>query len=293
MELLEQERQFALDHFAISLSAAVSSVHSQGDIPEACREAAEVMAYHYLAGGRSGIMDYTILPRGVPDNRDILQALYKDKQVVDYIVNEDYEAAYYFLSEIIDREFKEKKLLLGTAIFRMTGLAYSIISALGNAETALTDGFLNGINPIAMIAESKSAEELKKNVRLIFDAIHEYKQRVVKKQPEIRVREMEDYLLTHYHDPNLSVTELCGRFSISPSYFSRIFKRYAGLTLPEYLHNLRLAKAKELLLHTDMSVGDIARETGFYNSRTFGRLFIQQEGIKAGLYRERNRKGLI
>jgi AraC-like DNA-binding protein len=289
--ILEKERQFVFDHFDISLSAAVSSVHSGArSISRAYREAVEIMEYHYLTGGTDGVVDYTILPQGAPDNREILRTLYKDRQVVDYIISGDYEAAYYFLSEIIDREFKGKKLYLRTAIFRMTGLAYSIISVLGSGRTALNPDLLNEINP-AVIAESKSVENLRENVRRIFDAIQKYKQQG-KKQPAVRVKEIEDYLLTHYHDPNIGVTELCEKFAISPSYFSRIFKRHTGLTLPEYMHRLRLARAKELLLHTSVGIGDIARETGFYNSRTFGRIFIKQEGITAGLYRERNQKAL-
>ncbi|MDR3174878.1 MAG: AraC family transcriptional regulator [Treponema sp.] len=290
MDLLERERRFVFDHFGISLCAAVSSPYSGArGIAKACREAVEVMEYHYLTGGRDEIVDYAILPQSALDNREILRTLYEDKQLVDYIINEDYEGAYYFLSEIIEREFKEKKLLLREAVFRMTGLAYSIIMAVGSGRTALEPDLFNKINPITMIMESKSVEELKKNARLIFDAIGGYKQRGVKKQSAARVKAIEDYLLTHYHDPNMGVAELCQKFAISPSYFSRIFKGHTGLTLPEYLHNLRLAKAKDLLLNTSMSIGSIARETGFYNSRTFGRIFIKREGMTAGLYRERYR----
>ena len=54
-----------------------------------------------------------------------------------------------------------------------------------------------------------------------------------------------------------------------------------------YLQNLRLNKAKELLITTDDKVGEIAHKTGFSDERYFGKLFKQCEGMTPSEYRQK------
>ena len=49
----------------------------------------------------------------------------------------------------------------------------------------------------------------------------------------------------------------------------KLFKQYTGKTAAAYLNDYRLEKAKSLLLHTDVSVTDIALDVGFNNTSYF------------------------
>lgn len=75
---------------------------------------------------------------------------------------------------------------------------------------------------------------------------------------------------------NISVKDMAKSLDISHDHFTRQFKKTTGFTPSEYLHRRRFAKALELL-HTNKSVSDVARETGFgqinYFSREFKKLF--------------------
>ena len=102
----------------------------------------------------------------------------------------------------------------------------------------------------------------------------------------VRVSEIEDYIKSHFYESDVGVTKICQKFGITPSYFSRIFKKHSGMNLPEYLHQLRIEKAKQLLVDTDSTVQDIAGNTGFYNSRTLSRVFKNAEGVTPGQYRK-------
>ncbi|WP_156411035.1 AraC family transcriptional regulator [Paenibacillus sp. Soil787] len=69
---------------------------------------------------------------------------------------------------------------------------------------------------------------------------------------------------------------------------SKAFKQVSGKNFIDYLTELRIEKAKELLRETDMKINDIAEKAG-YQPSYFNRIFKKQEGITPSQYREFNR----
>lgn len=87
-----------------------------------------------------------------------------------------------------------------------------------------------------------------------------------------------NYILSHYGD-GLSVAEVADSVHLSPSQFSRRFKRKTGASPYDYILGVRLTKAKELLKNTRLSVSEIAYRTGFGSDANFIYFFKKQEGI--------------
>lgn len=95
------------------------------------------------------------------------------------------------------------------------------------------------------------------------------------------------YLDENYMDPNLSAQLIADRFSITPSYFSRIFNEYCKTAFPDYLTTLRLERAKEMLLdHPSKSIQDICSTIGYTSSSYFTALFKKKYGITPSQFRK-------
>ena len=66
---------------------------------------------------------------------------------------------------------------------------------------------------------------------------------------------------------------------VSKYHFSRVFKDVTSLTINQYINNLRCKQARQLLLTTELSVSEIAEQTGFrsvsYFTKAYKRLFSQ------------------
>lgn len=77
-------------------------------------------------------------------------------------------------------------------------------------------------------------------------------------------------------------------FAISESYLSRAFKKNIGMGIPDYLNDLRIQKARELLLSPQMKVADIAFSLGYQDEKYFSRVFHKLEGISPQQYRQKN-----
>ena len=84
---------------------------------------------------------------------------------------------------------------------------------------------------------------------------------------------------------NLKVSQLAKLSNLSLSSFKRLFKKEYNNSPTNYINNRRLEKAKELLMFTEMSIGDIAFEIGLQDSLYFTRLFKSKTGIPPSKYR--------
>ncbi|NLC68788.1 MAG: AraC family transcriptional regulator [Clostridiaceae bacterium] len=87
---------------------------------------------------------------------------------------------------------------------------------------------------------------------------------------------------------DLTVEEAARKSMLSQSYFSYLFKSITTKTFTEYLNDLRISRAMELLASTDKRVLDICYEAGFNNVNHFNRLFKQKTGVSPRTYRRLN-----
>lgn len=85
------------------------------------------------------------------------------------------------------------------------------------------------------------------------------------------------YIDEHLDQP-LSVGILAAQIPLSPSHFSKIFRRYMGFSPYDYIRSRRITRAKELLLRSEMSVCDIAAATGFSSESNFFKAFRASSG---------------
>lgn len=93
------------------------------------------------------------------------------------------------------------------------------------------------------------------------------------------------FIQKNYHR-DLSLEEVAQHVYLSPCYFSRLFKQLKGENFIDYLTRIRIEAAKDLLLHTDLSVTEIAARVGYRDSRYFGQVFKKQEGHTPTVFRK-------
>ncbi|MBE5884459.1 MAG: AraC family transcriptional regulator [Lachnospiraceae bacterium] len=93
------------------------------------------------------------------------------------------------------------------------------------------------------------------------------------------------YIYKHFQKP-LTLEEISGVVSLSPTYFSKKFKQTTGMGFKEYLNFVRLKHAQTALLTTNNTITDIALEYGFNDSNYFKDLFKKVYGKSPREYRK-------
>lgn len=86
-------------------------------------------------------------------------------------------------------------------------------------------------------------------------------------------------------DQNISLDELAENINLSKFYFNRYFKKQMGMTPHQYFVNMRLQRAKKLLVTTHSSIEEVAEVCGFDNASNFIRLFKKKTGMTPTAFR--------
>ena len=97
------------------------------------------------------------------------------------------------------------------------------------------------------------------------------------------------YIESNYQNPKLSNAELAEQCNISEVYFRKIFTETYKTTPKQFLVDIRINKAKQLLSDGFLNVGAVAEECGFSNQYHFCRLFKEKTGFTPTEYMKRNR----
>jgi AraC family transcriptional regulator len=102
--------------------------------------------------------------------------------------------------------------------------------------------------------------------------------------PYTEIDEVIAYIHQHIYEP-LLLSQLARHIGYSPYHFTRIFKARIGLSPLYYVSSLRLQKAKDLLLRTNLNVRDIGLEIGQQSLGTFTTRFTERVGLTPSDFR--------
>lgn len=104
------------------------------------------------------------------------------------------------------------------------------------------------------------------------------------KQEERAITGITRYLQEHLAE-EISLSVLAEQFHLNPQYISQLFKSEIGVNFLVYLTNIRMEKAKKLLLSTALSIAEVAEQSGYGDYRVFTKVFKKSEGITPSQYR--------
>ena len=97
------------------------------------------------------------------------------------------------------------------------------------------------------------------------------------------------YIERNYANDEISLNAVSASVNMSPSYFSTIFAQEMGQTFIEFLTDVRMKKAKELLMCSNKKTSDIGYEVGYKDSHYFSYLFKKTQDCTPKEYRTRGR----
>ena len=103
-------------------------------------------------------------------------------------------------------------------------------------------------------------------------------------QDERTITSITRYLQEHLAE-DISLSVLAEEFHLSSQYISQLFKSEIGVNFLAYLTNIRMEKAKKLLLSTSLSISEVSERSGYGDYRVFTKVFKKSEGITPSQYR--------
>lgn len=162
----------------------------------------------------------------------------------------------------------------------------SLLHLLSSRLNELLQGVDPGFPGYPLTAERE--EEVRRHFHGLIDAWIELSPQYGSQHVKMAIRRVCEHIDKHYAH-NLSLPEAAEMAHLSVSHFSSLFKKSTGLTYLNYVNQLRIQKAKELLLVPETKIYEVADQVGFVSLPYFNRVFKQLVGTTPLEFRKRHR----
>jgi two-component system response regulator YesN len=182
-----------------------------------------------------------------------------------------------------------KSYLIKNYIFVDVVLATAkLVSELGgDIDTVVPE--LNSIE--TLLANIKTIDQLREQARLILVSALAFRDHQSSNSHRGTIQKAKDYIDHHYMDENLSLSEVVAWVNLSASHFSMVFSDGTNQTFKEYLTEIRINKAKELLRTTALRSAEISYQVGYRDPHYFSYVFRKNTGVTPSEFRSQIRVG--
>ncbi|MFN8412039.1 MAG: response regulator [Anaerolineales bacterium] len=150
------------------------------------------------------------------------------------------------------------------------------------------DAVIPELNSIEMtMSNIKTIEQLKEQAYQILLSGLAYRDSQPNNQYRNLIRQSKEFIENHYANAELSLNEVAMQANLSASHFSVVFSQATGQTFKEYLTEVRIKKAKELLRMTSLRSTDIAYQVGYNDPHYFSSVFKKNTGLSPMEFRSK------
>ena len=263
---LERIHHTIRDSLKITVTIGVGKEHSgYGGISRSYREAVSALTYRHTLGGNHIIFIDDIEPHLQPIRTF---STLQERRLVDAIKSGDNDKIY---------EITEQLLLSGSTRdinqLRVYALSMMLSVTLEAERQGFSADLFLSIETLGAFFKTSSANSIYINVR---DACLSLSKKISNQNNTRQRRFFRNtvhLLEERLSDAHLSVDDICNELHYSPSYFRTLFKKEAGVSFGAYLTQMRMEKAKQLLIETDQKGYLIAKQVGFNDPHYFSFCF--------------------
>ncbi|MBD2871706.1 response regulator transcription factor [Paenibacillus arenilitoris] len=279
--ILRSERRAELDegfdysvltHSAIK-SAGMSSVSKDDkNIAKLIKES-DIAASNVFLHGEQGIYPYE-------------QKLNLVKPFIDEISSMIREGNFEQIDDMKERlvpYFNHNRLGMGEVVFFWNQAVSALV---GSYYEQLKDMDLEFLNYAELKERFENFDSLCSFLYDIFIYLKQLNdQSINESETNTHFSQMVNYIDNHFQN-KLYLKELSVKFYINQVYCCQLFKKNLGKTFSEYVTELRINKACELLKHTELSIEEIASEAGYFDYYYFNKVFKKECGITPAKFRK-------
>lgn len=283
--LWRQIQASVADYIKLSVSLAVSSKGDDARSVSRLYGQAEEAMFHRLFYGR-GCLIYA----------DHIEAL-KAKQYVYPISKEKLLIEELMLGRMAESQRIFREIVEETAGFSfmsyhlaLSHLAFAVNSAVAVIRKNNDIAWEPNINALLIgLNDAETADDVYGPFFDVFDRVAASLEEKKHGRHDETVSKIISLIRENYMQQDLSLDGIAEELGLSATYIGRLFKKHTMNTILNYIIDVRMEKARELLLATELPIGEIAERTGFANSPYFYKAFKKINGVTPADFRKNGR----
>ncbi|MDF2668444.1 MAG: transcriptional regulator, AraC family [Paenibacillus sp.] len=284
LEFATEFRNCTREYFPFTISFALSSIrHGRDQLPQSYEEAITFMRYRWIKG-----TDITISHDEIDQSMNITntQLIRMEQAVVTCIAQGDFDGAQVRMDELIKAasDFVRSQEAVCVLLSHLFGEIDNLLEQAGVGINEILGG--DAIQQLyAMPSLNKLQEWM---VGTVLVAIQRQMESLSLSSRKKAVQDALRFINSEI-ETSLSLQLLADRVKVSPSTFSKWFKEETGDHFGDYLIRLRMDKAREWLIHSDMPIKTIAERLQYATVPNFTRIFKQVVGAPPAAFRNQYR----
>lgn len=201
-----------------------------------------------------------------------------------YILSGDKDLAHKLIDQTLTdvEDFASQsyqKYALATLVYAIN----DVVLDSGTSPESEAQTFISTYAPIDTIMTTNNHNEAIDALTNYCDAACDYLSSIDNNAVSISDR-AKSYMLENYSNSQLTSGTVANTVGLSRDYFLKVFKQQTGISMADYLNEIRIKKACEIIKTEKSSLQDIATKVGYTNTKTFTRAFTKIIGITPGKY---------
>lgn len=194
----------------------------------------------------------------------------------------DTDVLYDTLSQIMDI-FASNPLRYLQAIDGACNILYLAISLLPEGEATLSEIFSGYPDGYRSIYRLNNVEQVLEWMTTLRDGLCQTLKSKKGTYKAHVITNVQKYIQSHIEE-RLTLNDVAAIFGLSPNYLSVLFKKTCDIGFSEYITQMKISRAKTMLLEQDMKIYEVANELGFESAFYFSKVFKKVEGISPREY---------
>ena len=213
-----------------------------------------------------------------------------ETKLITLIEKKKFDEAYKYVCEMVD--YNVNHLHIDPIMIRVL-VSVIVNTLIKSVQTIAVSGEPDYKKLCNSVAEQTDGAGIARILQIIgefigeLDSLCEIEMNDVKQDK--RLNDVMAYIGENFVQSELNVASIAYHFGLTPNYMSRWFSEKVGRTLLDYILSMRIQKAKELLVETDLLVDEIGRMVGFSSAMVFIKAFKRYESMTPAKYRAENK----
>lgn len=287
-ELLHQAfetiREQTLELLGHSVTIGVSDLAEAPEmISQRLFEAKEVIKHRMIKGAGSILY----WKNEEENSRKYIDSANSERRILNFLDAGNLEGIFKELEMIRDQIRLEENISYDNIMFIYNQLIGVTIKHLREDHAGTGRLIMSRGNVYSMLSTMDTIDEIE-------EYLHDFYREIVEKLELSSVETNYGERIVHYLKENyreeIVLEDMAKQIGISYSYMRKIVYELTGKSVIDYLNQLRIQKAKQLLMETDLTIKQIASEVGYYNLQSFNRFFRKYEGMPPSSYRSAKTK---
>ena len=282
-EAFKEGQNFLQEYFQIYCTGTLSNIHEGRErIPTAYQEALDTLEYGFIVG-KTDLMYYESTK--TEEVREYYYPMEEEQKIINCIKAGDNQQAMVIIEMIL---FKNHHLISSQPLlsrYLFFDIIATIMKTLYDLSLGQEEPAIENLDIIENFHRYKTLLGFKNGIQEIIEEACEKVTQCKNKNSTKFSEEVKMFVQNHYQNEALNISFIADQVGYHPSYVSKLFKEETGMGLLDFINQIRIEAAKDILKGSEKKrLEDVATAVGYSNVRTFMRIFKSYEGVTPGQY---------